>query len=91
MPWSSEWSLSFGLYRHILKTLIVIIQKKNLTCSDSSKSPQIIQNGNLKKIFEIKSADVTNDTAKTSIKNHIYHYTTSQETVICDSDGVAGN
>jgi hypothetical protein len=28
------------------------------------------------KIFEIKFAYLTNDTDKTSITNHIYHYTT---------------
>jgi len=44
-----------------------------------------------KNIFKIKFAYVTNDTAKTSIKNHIYHYTTPCETVICDSDGMTGN
>jgi hypothetical protein len=49
---------------------------------------QIIQNDNLKNIFEIKFAYVTNNTAKTSIKNHIYYYTTPCEMVICDSDGV---
>jgi hypothetical protein len=31
---------------------------------------------------------VTNGTAETSIKNHIYHCTTPCEMVICDSDGV---
>jgi hypothetical protein len=47
--------------------------------------PQIIENDNLQKnIFEIKFAYVTNDTAKTGIKNHSYHYITSHETVICD-------
>jgi hypothetical protein len=35
-------------------------------------------------IFEIKFAYVTNDTAKTSITNHIYHYSTPREMVICD-------
>jgi hypothetical protein len=44
----------------------------------------------IKKIFGITVA-VTNDTAKTSIKNHLYHYTTPCEIVICDSDGVSGN
>jgi hypothetical protein len=34
---------------------------------------------------------MTNDTAKTSIKNHIYHYTTTCEMVISDSDGVTGD
>jgi hypothetical protein len=34
---------------------------------------------------------MTNDTSETSIKNHLYHYTTPQEMVICDSDGVACN
>jgi hypothetical protein len=43
------------------------------------------------KILEIKFAYVSNDTAKTSFKNHIYHYTTPCETVICDSDGVEGD
>jgi hypothetical protein len=42
------------------------------------------------KMFEIHIACVTNDTAKTSIKNLIYHYITPCETVIiCDSDGIA--
>jgi hypothetical protein len=36
---------------------------------------QIIWNYNFKKNFEIKFAYVTNDTAETSIKNHIYDYT----------------
>jgi hypothetical protein len=44
-----------------------------------------------KNIFEIKFEHVTNDTAKTRIKNHIYHHTTPCEMVICDSDGVKGN
>jgi hypothetical protein len=42
------------------------------------------------KNFEIKFAYLTNDIAKTNIKNHIYHYTTPREMVICDSDGVTG-
>jgi hypothetical protein len=42
-------------------------------------------------MFEIKVACITDDTAKTSIKNHIYHYTIPHETVICDSDGTTGN
>jgi hypothetical protein len=41
-----------------------------------------------KKIFEMKFAYVTNDTTETYIKNHIYHYTTPHETIICNSDGV---
>jgi hypothetical protein len=53
--------------------------------------PQIIQNDNLKKIFKIKFAYVTKYTAETSIKNHIYHYTTPCEMVICDSEGITGN
>jgi hypothetical protein len=36
----------------------------------------------------IRRTELTNDTAKVSIKNHIYHYTTPHETVICDSDGM---
>jgi hypothetical protein len=40
-------------------------------------------------MFEIKFACVTNDTAEKGFKNHIYHYTTSREMVICD-DGVRG-
>jgi hypothetical protein len=44
-----------------------------------------------KKIFEIKFAYVTNDNPETSIKNHIYHYTTPCEMVICDSDDMAGD
>jgi hypothetical protein len=36
---------------------------------------------------KIKFASVTNDTAETNIKNHIYHYTTPYEMVICESDG----
>jgi hypothetical protein len=43
---------------------------------------------NVKEIFGIKFAYVTNDTAGTSIKNHICYYTMTCETVICDSDGV---
>jgi hypothetical protein len=39
-------------------------------------------------MFEIKFAYVTKDTAKTSIKNQICHYTTPCEMVICDSDDV---
>jgi hypothetical protein len=39
----------------------------------------------------IKFPYATNDTAETSIKNNIYHYTTPRETVICDSDGVTGS
>jgi hypothetical protein len=35
-------------------------------------------------------AYVTNDTVKTSIKNHICHYTTPCETVIHNSGGVTG-
>jgi hypothetical protein len=35
-------------------------------------------------IFEIKFASVTNDTAETSVKTHIYHYTTPSETAACD-------
>jgi hypothetical protein len=35
-------------------------------------------------IFKIKFACVTNDNAKTSIKNHIYHYATLHEMIICD-------
>jgi hypothetical protein len=34
---------------------------------------------------------VTNDTAKTSIKNHIYHYITPCEAVICDNDGLTND
>jgi hypothetical protein len=44
-----------------------------------------------KKVFEIKFAYVTNDTAETSIKNHIYHYATPHEIVIRDSDGLTGD
>jgi hypothetical protein len=40
------------------------------------------------KIFEIKFTYITNKTAKTSIKSHIYHYTTPCETVVCDSNGM---
>jgi hypothetical protein len=39
-------------------------------------------------MFEIKFAYVTNDIANTSIRNHMYQYTTPCEKVICDSDGV---
>jgi hypothetical protein len=45
----------------------------------------------LKNIYEIKFAYVTNDTAKTSIKNHIYHNTIPHEMVICNSDGMTGD
>jgi hypothetical protein len=34
---------------------------------------------------------VTNDTAKTSIKNHSYHHTTPCKTEIGDSNDVTGN
>jgi hypothetical protein len=44
----------------------------------------------IEKILEIKSACVTNDTAKTSVKHHINHYATPCEMVICDNDGVTG-
>jgi hypothetical protein len=44
-----------------------------------------------KTIFEIKIPYVTNDTVETSIKSHIYHYTAPCKTIICDSDGGAGN
>jgi hypothetical protein len=44
-----------------------------------------------KKRLQIKFAYVTNDTAKTSTENHIYHYTSPCETVICDTDGVTGD
>jgi hypothetical protein len=37
-----------------------------------------------KKKFEIKFTYVTNDTIDTSIKIHIYHYTTPHEMVICE-------
>jgi hypothetical protein len=43
------------------------------------------------KNLKIKFAYITNDTTKTSIKNHIYHYTTPHEMVICDGDGMTGN
>jgi hypothetical protein len=36
-------------------------------------------------------AYVTNDTAETGIKSHVYHYSTLHETVICDSDDVTGD
>jgi hypothetical protein len=39
----------------------------------------------------MKFANVTNDTARTSIKNNIYRYTTPREMVICDSDAVTGD
>jgi hypothetical protein len=38
----------------------------------------------LKNVFETKLAYVTNDTAETNIKNHIYHCTTPRQMVICD-------
>jgi hypothetical protein len=44
-----------------------------------------------KNIFEIKFTYVTNNIAKTIIKNHTYHYTAQCETVICDSDGMKGD
>jgi hypothetical protein len=44
----------------------------------------------IQKIFKIKFAYVTNDTAETSIKTHIYHFTAPHEMVICESDGVTG-
>jgi hypothetical protein len=34
---------------------------------------------------------VRNDTAKTSIRSHIYHHTTPRESVICDSGGMTVN
>jgi hypothetical protein len=45
----------------------------------------------IEKIFKIKFAYVTNDTAETSIKSLMYHYTTPHEMVISDSDGVTGD
>jgi hypothetical protein len=51
----------------------------------------MIWNYYLNNIFKIKFMYVTNDTSKTSIKNHIYHYTTPCEMLICDSDGVTGD
>jgi hypothetical protein len=45
----------------------------------------------IKKNFEMKFAYVTNGTVEISIKNHIYHYTTSRDMVICDSDGMTGD
>jgi hypothetical protein len=44
-----------------------------------------------KNIFKIKFAYVTNTTAKTCIKNHIYHYATPCKTVMFDSDGRTGD
>jgi hypothetical protein len=44
-----------------------------------------------KKIFEIKFAYVINDTAETTIEDHLHHYTMPCKTVICDSDGVTGD
>jgi hypothetical protein len=44
-----------------------------------------------KKIFEIKFAYVTNDIAKINIKDHIYHYSTPCEMVICDDDVTGDN
>jgi hypothetical protein len=41
--------------------------------------------------MKIKFAYVTDDMAETGIKNHIYHYTTPHEMVICDSDDVTGD
>jgi hypothetical protein len=38
----------------------------------------------------MKFVYVTKDTAETSVKNCIYHYTT-HEMVICDSDGMIGD
>jgi hypothetical protein len=52
---------------------------------------QLSQNNSKWQIFEIKFAYVTNDNAKQVLKNHIYHYTTPFEMVICDSDGVTGD
>jgi hypothetical protein len=49
-----------------------------------------MQNDNSKNIFKIYFAYVTNDTAKTSIRNRLYHYTVPREMVICGSDGVTG-
>jgi hypothetical protein len=38
-----------------------------------------------------KIAYVTNDTAETSIKNHIHYFATPCETVICDCGGMTGD
>jgi hypothetical protein len=54
-------------------------------------SPQIIQNDNLKNIFKIKFAYVTNDIAKTTVSHLSLHYTTPHGTVICGIDGMIGN
>jgi hypothetical protein len=45
----------------------------------------------IKKVFEIKFAYVTNDTAETSSEYHIYHYTAPHEMVICNSVGMTGD
>jgi hypothetical protein len=42
----------------------------------------------IKKISEIKFAYLANDTAKTSTKNHMYHYITRCKMIICDRDGM---
>jgi hypothetical protein len=68
------------------------MQKKNLSRSDHFHAvfPKQFKMTTKKKLSNIKFAYVTNDTANTSVKNHMYH-TTPGETVICDSDGVTGD
>jgi hypothetical protein len=53
-------------------------------------SLQIIQKDNLKNLKIIFSY-VKNYTAKKSVKDHIYIYTTPREMVICDNDGMTGD
>jgi hypothetical protein len=65
--------------------------KKNLSCSDNLITILHKFKITILKIFIINSAYITSDTAKTNIKNRIYHYTTPRETVICDNDGVTGD
>jgi hypothetical protein len=64
---------------------------KNLSCTDNFHTflPKQFK-WQFKKISKIKFAYVTKDTAKTSIKNHIYYYTTPREMVISDSNGMTG-
>jgi hypothetical protein len=45
----------------------------------------------LKNIFRVKFSCVTNDTAETRLRNHIYHHTTPHEMAVFDSHSMAGN
>jgi hypothetical protein len=82
---SSKEEKFIQIYLVISKALIILNSKGKI-------SPVVIifiqfspKNSKLQKIFEIKFAD------ETSIKSHLYHYTTPCGMVICASDGVIGD